>query len=199
MDFSTLTQTLIEALSSNALQLVITLIVFIAYIAFDRFSSPKLRRGADQTQLEAGAGARAIRAARVLLGLFGALLLLIVWGIDLSAMLIVASTTLTLLGVALFASWSLLSNITAFFVLLLQPSFARGNFIRVIDADNYIEGNISDLSLLHTKLTTEAGELVVYPNNLLLGRPTIINPKSRLEGFGKLTNALAQTPEPPTR
>jgi small-conductance mechanosensitive channel len=116
---------------------------------------------------------------------------------DLSAMLIVASTTITLLGVALFASWSLLSNITAFFILLLQPSFARGNFIRVIDVDNYIEGYISDLSLLHTKLRTEAGELVVYPNNLLLGRPTLINPKQRLEGFGKVTNIPSEKPELP--
>jgi small-conductance mechanosensitive channel len=97
-----------------------------------------------------------------------------------------ASTTLTLLGVALFASWSLLSNVTAYFVILLNPSFRRGTFVRIIDVDNYSEGYISELSLFSTKLVTESREVIIYPNNLLLGRPTLINPRDRLHGIGKL-------------
>jgi hypothetical protein len=65
------------------------------------------------------------------------------WGIEFDSVFLFASTTLTLLGVALFASWSLLSNVAAYFVILLHPSFRRGTFVRVIDFDNYAEGYIS--------------------------------------------------------
>ncbi|MEO7781150.1 MAG: mechanosensitive ion channel domain-containing protein, partial [Candidatus Nitrotoga sp.] len=89
-------------------------------------------------------------------------------------------------GVALFASWSLLSNVTAYFILLSQPSFQRGNYIRIIDVDNSVEGYIAELNLFSTKLLTENREIIVYPNNLLLVRPTVVNPKNRLSGIGKL-------------
>jgi hypothetical protein len=37
-------------------------------------------------------------------------------------------------------------------------------------------------------LVTENREVIVYPNNLLLGRPALINPRDRLYGVGKLPN-----------
>ena len=57
-----------------------------------------------------------------------------------------------------------------------------------IDVDNYAEGYISELSLFNTKLLTESREIIIYPNNLLLGRPALINPRDRLYGVGKLPN-----------
>jgi len=109
--------------------------------------------------------------------------------------LVIAGTTLTLLGVALFASWSLLSNVTAYFVLMLHPAFRRGTFIRIIDADNYVEGYVADLNLFSARLITENREVALYPNNLILGRPCLINPRDRLGGVGKLP-ARTEASEP---
>ena len=170
-------------------QLITTLGVLAIYWILDRLSTPKLEEGADNGGFKDGSATQAIRVARIITGFFGVLVLALVWGVDFHSVFIFASTTLTLLGVALFASWSLLSNLTAFFVLLLQPSFRRGNFIRIIDVDNYTEGYIAELTPFHTRLVTENRETVVYPNNLLLGRPTLINPRDRLSGIGKLPPA----------
>ena len=68
----------------------------------------------------------------------------------------------------------------------MHPSFRRGTFVRVIDIDNYAEGYISELTVFNTVLLTENREVIVYPNNLLLGRPALINPRDRLNGVGKL-------------
>ena len=176
-------------------QLATTLLVFVIYWILDRLGTPRLIEGADEGGFKEGSAKQAVRVARGFFVVFGALAIAMVWGIDFHAVFIVASTLITLLGVALFASWSLLSNVTAYFVLLLQPSFKRGNFIRIIDVDNYTEGYIAELTPLHTRLVTENREVVVYPNNLLLGRPTVINPRNRFEGVGKLPSGQKTEPQ----
>jgi small-conductance mechanosensitive channel len=138
-----------------------------------------------------------VKTARAITATFGLLILLVVWGVDIGSVMIFATTVITLLGVALFASWSMLSNVTAYFILLIHPSFRRGNFIRVFDADNYAEGYISEVMLFSTKLVTEDREVIIYPNNLLLGRLAIINPRDRLAGVGKLKPPTQEQPTTP--
>ncbi|MEL6868868.1 MAG: mechanosensitive ion channel domain-containing protein [Pseudomonadota bacterium] len=196
MDFAALQQHALDWFGNNLLQLVITIAVVVLYLTLDRFSTPRLEHSADIGRFKNEAGTDAVRAARMITGAFGMLVLLFVWGIDLTAVLIFASTTITLLGVALFASWSILSSVTAYFILMLQPSFRRGNFIRVIEADNYIEGYIADLTLFHTRLITEDREIVVYPNSLMLGRPCLINPRDRMQGVGKVLSPRLPVPQP---
>ena len=191
MDIATLQSSIISWLELNSVQVLVTLLIAVVYIVLDRFSTPKLEEGADQGRFKAGAADNAILIARFLTGFVGLLVLALVWGIEIASIMVFAGTALTLLGVALFAQWSILSNVTAYFVLLLHPSFKRGTFIRVIDVDNYAEGYISDLTFFNTKLITENRETIVYPNNLLLGRPALINPRDRLNGLGKLPQGLA--------
>ena len=93
---------------------------------------------------------------------------------------------LALLGVSLFASWSILSNVTAFFLLIFHKSYKRGNFIRIIIGENYVEGYISEINLFNTKLISEDKEIIVYPNILLMSHPAIINPRSRYSVVGKV-------------
>ncbi|MCW9056802.1 MAG: mechanosensitive ion channel family protein, partial [Gammaproteobacteria bacterium] len=71
--------------------------------------------------------------------------------------------------------------------LLANRAYRRGDFIRVINIDNYIEGYISEINLFNTKLISENREVIIYPNNLLLALPTIINPKDRYSIVGKTT------------
>ncbi len=167
-------------------QLAITLAMVVFYFASERFFAPKLAETVDNARFRTGTTTKALSVARAIAGTFGILVLLFVWGVDLGNVLVFATTAITLLGVALFANWSLLSNVTSYFVLLAHPSFRRGDFIRVIDVDNYTEGYISELNLFNTKLITENREVVLYPNNLLLSRPMLVNPKDRLSGMGKV-------------
>lgn len=173
-------------IQANWIQVSITIGIAVTYIFLDRFSKPLIEDGADQGNFKSTAVGNAVAIARGITALFGSLILVIVWGVDLGSLLLFATTAITLLGVALFASWSLLSNITAFFILLIHPSFKRRNFVRVFDVDNYVEGYIADVTLFNTHLITENREIVVYPNNLMLGRPTMINPRDRLNGVGKI-------------
>lgn len=190
-------QSLQSWLHVHGTQLAITLLVVLGAILLDRLGTPRIVESGDQSRFKMASVSRGVHVARSLFGFVALLALLAVWNVDLHAILIFSSTALTLLGAALFASWSLLSNVTAYFALLFNPQFQRGNFVRVIDVDNYIEGYISELTLLRTKLITERREVVFYPNNLLLTRPAVINPRTRLAGIGKIASLPVATADGP--
>lgn len=175
--------------AGHTIELIITAILLVTYIVLDLLTAPQLEAGAEHGGFKGATASRTIKAARTIALIVCLLLLSLIWGVQLSAVFVFATTTLTLLGVALFAQWSLISNITAYFILTLHPSFARGNYIRVMDGDNYVEGVIADLNLFSTKLISDNREVIMYPNILLLGRPAQINPKERMSSVGKIGGA----------
>ncbi|WP_026374905.1 mechanosensitive ion channel domain-containing protein [Aestuariibacter salexigens] len=168
-----------------AVNLAWSLAVLVMHMLITRFALPRIEKGVGQSKLKAPASKKAQHTIRLITSVLTISLLLIVWGIDFGGLLVISTSLITLTGVALFATWSLLSSVTSYFVLLFHTSFRRGNFIRVIDGDNYIEGYIADVNLFNTRLITDDRETVVYPNNLILTRPTIINPRSRWRVIGK--------------
>ncbi|MDM7861733.1 mechanosensitive ion channel [Alteromonas sp. ASW11-36] len=169
-------------------------VLLLGYVILTRLALPHVERKVIHSKLKSEAAAKASYMTRLIIGILTLATVLIVWGIDFSGLLLISTSLLTLTGVALFASWSLLSNVTSYFVLLFQPSFRRGNFIRIIDGDNYIQGYIADVNLFSAKLITESREEIVYPNNLLLTRPTIVNPRDRDNSIGKTASAAPVAP-----
>lgn len=205
MSFDWLINPIIYTVTTYQTHLIASGIVVGIYLLLTRLVLPKIERGVDRSRFKPESANKAHHTVKWIGGFVACAALLLIWGIDFNGLLVVSTTVITLTGVALFANWSILSNITAFFVLLMHPSYRRGNFIRVIDGDNYIEAYISEINLFNAALITEDREIMVYPNNLLLGRPAIINPRKRFRVAGKLTDfqvsgeesQLVLPPEPP--
>lgn len=177
-----------EWLVEYKFNLTFTAIILGIYFIFKVVAAPRIREHAEQGRLKDSAVNKALAALNVLLTIGAFASCLIVWGFDFKGLLTISASIVAVTGVALFAGWSVLSNVTAFFILLAHASFRRGNFVRVLDADNYIEGYISEINLFNTKLISEGREVIIYPNNLLLTRPMIVNPRNRLEVVGKIVN-----------
>lgn len=167
--------------------IVLSIFIVFIYLFIRRIATPKIEEYVEQGYLKDSVSDR----ANTILGLFSFVIsvaiILFIWGFDFKGLLTLSASLLAITGVALFASWSVLSNITAFFLLLSNRSFRRGNFIRIINLDNYIEGYISEINLFNTKLISENREIIIYPNNLIVAYPTIINPKDRLSVIGKMS------------
>ncbi|QJA06977.1 mechanosensitive ion channel [Thermosulfurimonas marina] len=111
--------------------------------------------------------------ANLLLFLLFLPLLLGFWGINLRGLLVLASSLFALVGVAFFASWSLLSNITSSLILFVAFPLRIGDTIRIVDGDNSVEGEILDMGLFNVKIRTSQGGIVLYPNNLFLQKPVV--------------------------
>jgi len=94
--------------------------------------------------------------------------LIIVWGVDTKDIFFTLSSITTVLGVAMFAQWSILSNITSGIILFFSFPFKIGDHIRIHDKDFPIEAEIEDIRAFHLYLKSKDGEMITYPNNLLL-------------------------------
>jgi small-conductance mechanosensitive channel len=161
-------------------------LVLVMYLAMSRKLLPKLETNIVKSKLKSNSALKGLFAARVIVATVSLALLLLAWGIDFSGLLVLSTSIITVTGVALFASWSLISNITAYFILLTNVAYRRGNFVRILDGDNFIEGVIADVGPFSTRLLTAERETLMYPNNLILTRPVLLNPKEKWGAMGKV-------------
>lgn len=168
------------------IQLLLTALIISFYFASQRYFIPRLEIYIQKGALKNSALKKAVYVFRLVYGVVSLALILLVWGFDFHWLAAFSSGIIALTGVALFASWSVLSNITAYFILLVHEAYKRGSFIRIIEADNYVEGYISEINIFNTTLLTESREYIVYPNNLLIARPTVFSPKKRYNTVGKI-------------
>lgn len=171
---------------ANNFRLLLSLAVFFFFILIRRIFGPKIQDSVDASRLNQQAATTAGNLVLVVSSLFCGVALLLVWGVHVQSVLLIGTSVITLLGVALFANWSILSSVTAFVILLIHPSYRRGNYVRIINLDNYYEGYISEINLFHTRLITDEREVFLYPNNALLSAPVVINPRQHWQSTGKL-------------
>lgn len=94
--------------------------------------------------------------------------LAIIWGVNPDNILVGLSSVFAVIGVAFFAQWSILSNITAGILMFFNAPFRVGDRINIIDKDLPIVATIENIHTFYTHLRTEENELIVIPNNLFL-------------------------------
>lgn len=103
----------------------------------------------------------------------GLIAISLIWSIDYSGLLVFASSFFAIVGVALFAQWSILSNITASVIIFFTMNARVGDKIKVVDGDNTVSGIIRDIGLFHLILVDDDNNVITYPNNLVLQKPII--------------------------
>ncbi len=117
-----------------------------------------------------------IKYIHILLNLLAIVALIIIWGVEKKDILVTFSSVATVIGVAMFAQWSILSNVTSGIILFFFFPFKIGDIIKIHDKDFPIQAEIEDISAFHVNLKTTDGERITYPNNLLLQKGiSIIN------------------------
>jgi small-conductance mechanosensitive channel len=98
----------------------------------------------------------------------------LIWGVNFKELGLIFSSVFAVIGVALFAQWSILSNVTAGVILFFSFPFKIGDRIRIQDKDFPAEAVIEDIRAFHIHLRTDEGELLTYPNNLLLQKGVVV-------------------------
>ncbi|GGZ11674.1 MAG: hypothetical protein PWP74_970 [Shewanella sp.] len=83
------------------------------------------------------------------------------------------SSAFAVLGVALFAQWSILSNLTAGILIFFVFPYKVGERIRIVDADEDISGILQEVALFHLLIKRDNGDTITYPNSLVLQRAVL--------------------------
>lgn len=94
--------------------------------------------------------------------------MLTIWGVNQSELLVFMASVLTVIGIALIAQWSHLSNITAGIIIFFNHTVHLDDTVSIIDKDFNIEGRISDIGLFFVILKTTEGEEISLPNNVFM-------------------------------
>ena len=100
-----------------------------------------------------------------------------IWGVDEKQLLIYISSFLTILGIAFFAQWSILSNITAGLILFINYPVKIGDSITILEKDNNITGEIRDIGAFFITLKTPERELITVPNSIILQKNIKYSPQ----------------------
>jgi small-conductance mechanosensitive channel len=109
-----------------------------------------------------------LKSVFAVLNILVAGVLVSIWSVDQKEILIFLSSMVTVLGVAFFAQWSHLSNITSGIIVFFNTSTKIGDEIKILDKDFEIEGEMLDIGMMFFKIRTAENEIISLPNNIVL-------------------------------
>lgn len=154
---------------SNFTKEVIVTGILLFIIIFLRIVTAKLiRRYAKLSSIMEHRTNLVIKYIHLLISILAILGIIVIWGVQKKDIFLTLSSVTTVVGVAMFAQWSILSNITSGIILFFFFPFRIGDVIQVHDKDFPIQAEIEDIKAFHIYLKTNDGQRITYPNNLLL-------------------------------
>ena len=128
--------------------------------------------------------ARAILMGRyvtVTLILIALLIEAFILGADTQDITLLFSSVFAVIGIALFAIWSILSNVTSGVIMFFSFPYKVGDKIKIHDKDYPVEAIIEDIRAFQLILREDNGNLVTYPNNLILQKAVTLIQKDALD------------------
>nr|WP_315182754.1 mechanosensitive ion channel domain-containing protein [uncultured Flavobacterium sp.] len=149
-------------------EIIGTGILFVLVVSLRIITTKVVKKYAKSSQIIEHRTNLVIKYIHLLINILAVIALITIWGVEPNDIFIALSSIATVVGVAMFAQWSILSNITSGIILFFSFPFKIGDIIRIHDKDFPIEAEIKDISAFHVYLKTKDGEKIIYPNNLLL-------------------------------
>lgn len=104
-----------------------------------------------------------------------------VFGTDFEDIALIFSSVFAVIGIGLFAIWSILSNVTSGIIMFFNFPYKVGDKIEIHDKDYPITGIIEDIRAFQLHLRLDNGDLVTYPNNLMLQKAVTLIKKDAIE------------------
>lgn len=150
------------------IQIIETIIVIVVYALVYYFIKTIVNNSLKHTHLQRGRRKMIIKVLNLLSFITSTIILSAIWGLNQSEIAVFVGTVITALGIAFFAQWSLLSNITSSLLLFFNHPLKIGDQLKVLDKDYPFEGEITDLTYFFIHLKTKEGEIITVPNSLVL-------------------------------
>ncbi len=148
-------------------QILETLLVVLAVFIGRRIMAGILKKVYQNLHLQERRFRLVNKIKDIILYLVALVFVLTIWSVGQHEIFLFVSSFLTILGITLFAQWSLLSNITAGIILFVNHPAKVGDRIQVLDKEFNVSGDISDIGLFFISITTDDGAETTIPNSLI--------------------------------
>jgi small-conductance mechanosensitive channel len=157
---------MIEFIKTHIREETFTLIVLFCYFIIRFITTKIILKFSNQSQKFATRTQVIIKYTNILLVIVSLIFIFMIWGVKTDHLALAFSSIFAVIGVAMFAQWSLLSNITAGVIIFFTAPFHIGDIIKIHDKDFPFEAEIIDIKGFHIYLKTEKEEVIIYPNNI---------------------------------
>ena len=156
--------------------------LFAALFIFSQFAKYAIRKFSKLKAIDLNRKKVILKLNSMVYYLIAAILLAIIWGVELKEFTVFISSVLAVIGVAFVAQWSILSNLTASVILFFNHPLRIGDRIRVQDKDFDWTGHVEDITGFYLFLKTDKGENVTIPNSIVINRGIeILEPKKVIQ------------------
>ncbi len=158
-------------MKSQEIQILETLVIFTLYFITYIATKTIINNALKSAQLQRARRKIIIKVIHLFTSITVIVLIAGVWGLNQNEIAVFVSTILTVLGIAFFAQWSLLSNITSSIILFFNHPLKLGDTIKILDKDYPFEGEVTELTYFFIHLKTKSGEIITVPNSIVLQKP----------------------------
>ncbi|WP_442845187.1 mechanosensitive ion channel family protein [Leeuwenhoekiella sp. H156] len=93
--------------------------------------------------------------------------LAMIWGLKGADVIAGIGSILTILGVAFFAQWSLLSNITSGLILFFNHPLKIGDYVEIVDKDFPMAGRVENITLFFLHLRNKDNHVYTLANTIV--------------------------------
>ncbi|MBC8753140.1 mechanosensitive ion channel [Kordia sp. YSTF-M3] len=149
-------------------QLLYTLLLVVIMIIISLIIKKAIRKFSFVQAIEINRRKVIFNICYFIIYLFSGFILAIIWGVKFQEFTIFISSVLAVLGVGFFAQWSILSNLTASFILFFYHPIRIGHRIKIIDKDYNWVGEVKNITAFYFFIETDAGENISLPNSLVM-------------------------------
>jgi len=149
-------------------QIAETIIIIFVFLMMRFITKRIIRKVGFRFKYQSGRIKITNKIVGVLLLIIITIVLMIIWGVDQSELLLFLSTILTILGVAFFAQWSIISNITSTLIIFFNHPIKIGDSLTIMDKDYQIEGKLSDIGIFFIIIKTKEDKKITIPSNVFM-------------------------------
>jgi small-conductance mechanosensitive channel len=160
-------------MSDFEIQLLETVILAVIVLGIKLFSRSSVNRLLNKMDFDLKRKQISHRVINLFLTIFVVTALAGIWNIHKDQLIVFLTSVVTVLGIAFFAQWSILSNITSSLILFFNHPMKIGQHIKVVDKEYDLEGELIDISFFFLYIKNEKGELITIPNTVVLQKSII--------------------------
>jgi len=165
--------------------IVIVILIIIRFIAILAIRKLGRKSGINDARIQL-----INRYLTVTLFLIALLIEAFIFGTEYQDLAVVFSSVFAVIGIGLFAIWSILSNVTSGIIMFFSFPYKVGDKIKIHDTDFPVEAIIEDIRAFQLHLRLDNGDLVTYPNNLILQKAVTLVEKDAIEEFEDGTDLI---------
>jgi len=169
--------TFFETHQSQIIYSAIVLIVLFFIRTLIVLSVKRIGKRSGTTEARANLIGRYVTVTLILIAL---LIEAYILGVRTSDLTLIFSSVFAVIGIGLFAVWSILSNVTSGVIMFFSFPYKVGDKIKIHDKDYPVEAIIEDIRAFQLILREDNGDLITYPNNLILQKAVTLIQKNAL-------------------